>query len=375
METKNWIFTIGGTAIGVSLTLLAGQCDLKKVDKIPEPQDAGQIVADSGVVVDAGIPDGLPPPPPPPKPEPPAIEIKAPFKFSLPYPPRISRSAIIVQDEETFDKQIGSERKLLITGDVNCDPCFIDNVHDLIIEAEETEAVGTILLGANVQRIHFNGGDYGAIRLLHPPTPEQRVQDIRISGINATGDEGSCFEIRGERIMIENSKCSGINRYCIYADAMFVNRTSDIVVTGNHFITSGEESCTRFTDVHNLVMVDNLLESQLKHVWRVHGRSSNIFVDRMTSRGRGFMVGTMEGDEVGEITHIDSSYYMQELGRAGDNSCFDYNTARVSNLTVRNVDCYTNKFCAVESQAAITRPDWSITDSECYPESTLPESP
>lgn len=174
-----------------------------------------------------------------------------------------------------------------------------------------------------------------------------------------------------------NNWCGGQDAYGLWGDADFVPTFTDLIVFRNTFAgvattTPPGEAGIRITDGENLIIVDNKIGTELKHTLRLHGSTNDTYVKWYWGEGRGFMIGTFDGDNITNLYMEDSEVHMSDWDRICDDCSCDWRQGNVTNLTVDNVDVYTDNYCCLPSEIAGADPTWSISNSTCFADDAPP---
>ena len=244
--------------------------------------------------LEAGATPAPPPEVPEPTPDPdPVIEIPEPDYPTL-------RPQIVRDTENPAELQSGT--RLHVRAGLSVGSLNLSNLNDveLIVDGR----VDSIWM-ANTERVAVSGsGRVGSISCSEWTNgrPGHRNADVSVEDITVDG-QGSAFDVQFVRgVFISNVRTENTTRYCIW-----MSNCQNAAIRDCIFHTTGAEACVRLVTVESVAVLDNQLSSDLKHTFRIHGRTNNVMFERNESAGPRFsMIGTMPGDELRNIVMRDN---------------------------------------------------------------------
>lgn len=143
--------------------------------------------------------------------------------------------------------------------------------------------------------------------------------NVLVRGVSMDGPrQGESFNVSVNNLHLDEVTAK-VDRYSVWCDdsrnILVENCELETYDTGS----GEEEACTRFVCVSGLTMRNNVLKSNLKHCFRVHGLSSDILFEGNTCIGAWFMFGIEEGrnglgvpDQISNIRILNNSIVLEQ---------------------------------------------------------------
>ena len=234
---------------------------------------------------------------------------------------------------------------------------------DIEVTMRDGVEIDRLRIDHGQKRIRLQGGRYGEIFLSHPaqfhpvkaPRPEWIIEDVIIEGVEIRSP-GSAIEAYGHRIAVLDSDIHA-QRYSFWSGPVLGIGSQDIFIARNRMSSAGPESTLRLVDVVRSVTVDNVLRNNIKHNYRVHGRSDLAYAARNVFINTGVMFGTMPGDDIGEMWFEDNTFFHRQ------NDLF--HPGQVARLHAAGNKAHTANFrCFCCEQ---TRASWRLDKNELLP--------
>jgi hypothetical protein len=181
---------------------------------------------------------------------------------------------------------------------------------DIELEVQPAGRIRRVTIAAGVSRIRVDGG--GTIQELIMSLPSGNpATDVHIDGVRFDSPwyadwGGTSMELRGHRIAVTNCITES-HRYSIWADSDGYAGGQDILIANNDFLSHcnhaggsppHSESTVRLVGFDRSAVLNNRLENGSKHNYRIHGSSVRYYAANNVLVGSGFMLGTMEGDDL-----------------------------------------------------------------------------
>ncbi len=244
--------------------------------------------------------------------------------FAFPAQPVTTRT-VTVTDAATFTAEAAINGTHIIVGAPITASVAID-ASDIRVTMEPGARLGELTIRSSAKqnkRISLEGGTYRNIHLFQAvgywpdlvTYPDRMLEDITIDGVTV-GDPsdanlGNAIWLTGHRVAVVRSTCRAV-KYCIWSDDGSSNdpalQNSDILIAGNDFRTEGLEANIRLVHANRAIVVDNLLQSDLKHNFRIHGTSDLVFVADNTLLDAGIMTGAVN-DVLGALWFVRNTIY------------------------------------------------------------------
>jgi hypothetical protein len=183
------------------------------------------------------------------------------------------------------------------------------------------------------------------------------VEDVIIDGVQITAPK-SAIEAYGRRIAVLNSEIQA-QHYSLWSGAVMGIGSEDILIARNRMTSAGAEATVRLVDVLRSVTVDNVLRNNIKHTYRVHGRSDLAYAGRNIFIHTGVMFGTMPNDHLGSIWFEDNTFFHRQ------NDLFHPGLGRVARLHADGNKAHTATFrcfCCMQGPAT-----WRLGRNELLP--------
>lgn len=186
--------------------------------------------------------------------------------------------------------------------------------NDIEIVADAGSSFGQLLIAQGTQRVRIEGGRWGTVRVEVPADfsgggasyrPELMAEDLWLEGLTIDSGSESAYEIRGKRIAILGNDITA-GRYSIWCGDTGEFQTEDFILYDNVFRSAGPESTVRLVSVLRSAAVSNVFSNTYKHNYRIHGVSDLNFAADNLLVGTGVMLGTMEGDSLGQVWFDDN---------------------------------------------------------------------
>jgi hypothetical protein len=236
---------------------------------------------------------------------------------------------------------------------------------DIEVVMREGAEIDRLRIEHGQKRVRLRGGRYREILLAHPaqftpvqaPRPDWIIEDVTIDGVHIESP-GSAIEAYGHRIAVLNSDIKA-ERYSLWSGPVLGIGSQDILIANNRMSSAGPESTLRLVDVVRSATVDNVLRNNVKHTFRVHGRSDLAYAARNVFINTGVMFGTMPNDQIGEVWFENNTFYHRE------NDLFHPGPGRVARLHAAGNKAHTaNRRCFCCGQAPA---GWQLDKNELLP--------
>jgi hypothetical protein len=241
-----------------------------------------------------------------------------PVALTLRWPavPRIEREVEVATRAQFERASQRSGTRLLVTRSLRGEALVKGS--DIEVTMRDGVEIEQLRIDHAQKRIRIRGGRYGGILLSHPaqfypvkqPRPEWMIEDVIIDGVHVQAPR-SAIEAYGRRIAVLNSDIHAQN-YSIWSGAVMGIGSEDILIAHNRMSSAGPESTLRLVDVLRSVTVDNTLRNNIKHNYRVHGRSDLAYAARNIFIHTGVMFGTMPGDHLGSLWFKDNTFFHRQ---------------------------------------------------------------
>jgi uncharacterized protein YegP (UPF0339 family) len=262
--------------------------------------------------------DPDPTPDPTPEPSPTRYDLgtlPAELNIRWPEPPTIEREEEITATGGDTVRCDQPHTRYLIQTDVDR---LTVAASDVALAVADDARVGSAYVERDVARVHFDGGEYGAIELAVPADFNTEpvtwheawlVEDVLIEGVDIDAADGA-LTLRGKRIAVLGSRIRA-HRYPLWVGDTDDFRSEDLVVADNELVADGPEATLRMVSVLRSVVVDNVLSNPQKHNYRVEGRSDLAFAARNTLVDAGLMLASQPSDDVGTVWFQDNVLHVQ----------------------------------------------------------------
>jgi hypothetical protein len=236
---------------------------------------------------------------------------------------------------------------------------------DVEVTMREGVEVERLRIDHAQKRIRVRGGRYGEILLSHPaqfypvkePHPEWMVEDVIVDGVQIHAPR-TAIEAYGRRVAVLNSDIHA-QLYSVWSGAVMGIGSEDILIAHNRMSSAGPEATVRLVDVLRSVTVDNVLRNNIKHNYRVHGRSDLAYAARNIFIHTGVMFGTMPDDHIGRIWFQDNTFFHRQ------NDLFHPGVGRVAHLRAGGNKAHTASFSCFSCEQG--PPGWLIGKNELLP--------
>ena len=243
---------------------------------------------------------------------------------------------------------------------------------DIEVTMEDGASLGVVTIQREVARVALLGGRYQEIFMTDGwdgsasmVRPEWIVEDVLIDGVYIDTENGTGVQARGNRIAIVNSTVYA-GQYDFYCGNSRGEQSHDIIIAGNRFSSDpGIEATVRLVHVVRSVTMDNELHNVIKHSYRVHGISDLVYASGNTLIETGLMIGTMPGDEVGDVWFMDNTFYHAQ------NSLFQH--GELGGLVATGNVAYTEVPCFV-CVGPPADPSWTTEPNELLPYQDPPDA-
>jgi hypothetical protein len=194
------------------------------------------------------------------------------------------------------------------------------NASNIEVRMDPGVSVAGLTIAKSLRRIRLLGGSYTGTGILfaYPsvfwPTrvdnPAWVIEDVMIDGVNVRANaNANALEIRGNRIAVIRSVARG-GDYGVYTGTSPGIQNNDLILADNVIQSEGDQATVRLVSVRHSVTVDNRIENLMltgnKHAYRVHAISDQVFAARNLLVNAGAMLGTMAGDDIGELWFDDN---------------------------------------------------------------------
>jgi len=266
--------------------------------------------------------------PPPPPPSPSGTTCNGvylgviPFAVECPVMPVITQEISVTNEHELYAAAKQPGTRIIVSADIP---------NASLISGSDVEVVATgyqlgqMTLEHSSHRVRFIGGQYQRINV-NPPTvwwpafesnPAWFSTDVSIQDVSFVNPSGIAISVGGKRVAILNNTCQ-VRDYCIWGTSDL--GIEDLIVAGNHFVTQGVQANIRLVSITRSVVVENYLESLVKHNYRIHGISDLIYAARNTLVGAGALMGGCDApyyDQIGQVWHHNNVHH-----HIGNNSTF-----------------------------------------------------
>jgi hypothetical protein len=288
-----------------------------------------------------------------------------PLSLTLRWPaaPRIEREvevATLAQFERAGQR---SGTRLLVTRTLRGEALVKGS--DIEVAMRDGVQIERLRIDHAQKRIRIRGGRYGEILLSHPaqfypvkePHPEWMIEDVIVDGVQMQAPQ-SAIEAYGRRIAVLNSDIHAQN-YSLWSGPVMGIGSEDILIAHNRMSSAGPEATVRLVDVVRSVTVDNVLRNNIKHNYRVHGRSDLAYAARNIFIHTGVMFGTMPDDHIGSLWFKDNTFFHRQ------NDLFHPGLGRVAHLRAEGNKAHTATFRCFCCERA---PDgWQLGKNELLP--------
>jgi hypothetical protein len=260
------------------------------------------------------------------------------FMIAWPAEPTITRE-VEVRTVAEFERaaSMAGTRVLIRAGFGGGPSGFVNtSASDLEIVADPGVSIDAGLgIGGGERRVRVIGGHYQTV-LTSVGMSGAMSEDVLFDGVTVEPSEGNAFNLSGYRIAVLRSTANAPD-YCVYADAAPGVPNSDFILAGNVF-DSANEATVRLIDVTNSATVDNRLTNNAKHNYRIHGTTAQSYAARNVLIVSGTMLGTQEGDQLGEAWFNDNVFYHMTP------DLFHPDAARVDVLHAHGNTAYTDEW-------------------------------
>ncbi len=240
---------------------------------------------------------------------------------------------------------------------------------------------GVSVAGLNItkaqRRIRLQGGSYtgSGISLAYPSTfypsrvdnPAWVIEDVMIDGVTVRANANStALNVRGNRIAVVRSVARG-GEYGVYTGTAASVQNNDIILADNVLQSEGDQATVRLVAVRHAVTVDNRIENLMltgsKHAYRVHAVSDQVFAARNLLVNGGTMMGTMPGDDIGELWFDDNVIHHRT------EDLFQPDKTRIHTVHAISNTAYSARSCFV---CGATPAGWDMHDNGLFPYSAPP---
>jgi hypothetical protein len=251
------------------------------------------------------------------------------------------------------------------------------NASDIEVRMDAGVSVGGLNITRAQRRIRLHGGSYtgNGISLAYPsnfyPTrvdnPAWVIEDVMIDGVNVRANaNATALNVRGNRIAVVRSVARG-GEYSVYTGTAASMQNNDIILADNVLQSEGDQAVVRLVAVRHAVTVDNRIENLMltgsKHAYRVHAASDQVFASRNLLVNGGTMMGTMPGDDLGEIWFDDNVIHHRT------EDLFQPDKTRIDTMHAVYNTAYSARRCFV---CGATPAGWEMHDNGLFPYSPPP---